>query len=153
MNFKGAIVAIEGLSQVLLVVRIGAPLVLVRPAEDTKCLTIVRVLDCQGVENRLGAGGGPHLSKCQGQSLFKPVISRMHFQRGAGGVVGREKFPGRKRALHKGMDCLDIVDPLGLSPPQFVKSDGGAGRVGNFRQVGHEVNKQRASPGRQLRSN
>src|ERR1051326_208360 len=127
----------ECLMQVFLLIRLGAPSILVSASKHTKGLLIVRIFLDQALENVLRLCRGTHLSEGVGLALVKPVVIRIVFQRGAGGVVSTKKFAGGDGALHKIANDLGIVQPFRPLSPKLLESDRCLGSVCYFWQIRH----------------
>src|ERR1051326_6797264 len=117
----------ECLMQVFLLIRLGAPSILVSASKHTKGLLIVRIFLDQALENVLRLCRGTHLSEGVGLALVKPVVIRIVFQRGAGG----------DGALHKIANDLGIVQPFRPLSPKLPESDRCLGSVCYFWQIRH----------------
>jgi hypothetical protein len=53
------------------------------------------------------------------------------------GVVSREELTGGDSPFHKGMDGVQVLHPFSPPPPKLVQSDGCAGSILYFGQIGH----------------
>src|SRR5947209_3432379 len=114
-NFEGAIVVIEGLAQVMFVLRVGAPSILIGAPKNAQGFAVCGIFRHQSFENILGATRRSHLSQGQSHPLLEPVVIRMIIDCCASCIISGEKFPSGERALYKGTDGFDVIHPFGAA--------------------------------------